>query len=272
MARIILAGGITFYVSPSGLDTNSGLTVALPWLTIQHALNTILTNYDLAGNTAIIQCADSGGTPYAACSLMAPFTGGGVVVLQGDVAFPQYCRITTASPGAITVSNGAQLFVNGFDLVNTVGNGLFAQLGGYINIIGPMAFDAVASDQMHAETQGVIEISTGTPGYLITGGGKAHFGAALNGTILFSEEPCPVTISNTPAFSVGFCHIQDNGVLYANANTGLGPTFGGSGCTAGTKRYYVTCNGVIDTELLHSDPYFPGGAAGFTSSGGQYFA
>lgn len=268
-ARIFLSGPTTFYVSPSGLDTNTGLTALSPWLTFQHAINTLVAIYDFAGYTATISGADTAGSPYAGFIISQSFTGGGNLQIEGNTTTPTNCVISEPTAnGAIISTNGVQFSIRGFQIKATVGNGIFAQLNSTIVINGKMDFGACGGDQIHSETHGQVYLSMGSAGYTISGGGTAHYGVALGGGIICSETTTPVTLSGTPVYSVAFVHATQCGVLYTNATSGYGPTFTGA-ASAGTRRYYISALGVVETETV-SDPYFPGGTAGLTEQNGCY--
>ena len=54
----VLTNQTTFFVSPNGLDSNNGLTENTPWKDLQFAYNQVQNNYDLRGQTVILQLAE----------------------------------------------------------------------------------------------------------------------------------------------------------------------------------------------------------------------
>lgn len=81
---LLMAGAVsanTFYVATTGFDTNPG-SQALPWRTIQHAVNTIAP-----GDTIIVQPGS-----YAGCRIGNSGTAGAV------------CTLKASSPGAVLIN------------------------------------------------------------------------------------------------------------------------------------------------------------------------
>lgn len=52
-ARTLLTANMNFYVSALGSDSNPG-TLALPWATLQHAMNILASQYDFGGQNATV--------------------------------------------------------------------------------------------------------------------------------------------------------------------------------------------------------------------------
>src|SRR5471030_2501257 len=72
LGRILLTANATFFVSPTGNDSNNGLTTGTAFLTIQGAINALASGYDLCGFAVTVSVA--AGT-YAGFSVVGPFTG-----------------------------------------------------------------------------------------------------------------------------------------------------------------------------------------------------
>ena len=250
--RIKLSTNTSYYVATTGNDFNAG-TSGSPWLTIQHAINYLQTNVDLAGLTATINVAD--GTYTGGASVIAPFTGGGLVQLVGNVTTPGNCIISTTSAPGILVENSA-LTVSGFKLQTTTsGNCLQAGLGGLIFINGAMNFAGCAGIHLLAQETGYINI---TSNYTVSGSANNHWYGETGRLNCVSQT---VTLTGTPAFSSAFALVADCGVIVCNADTFTGSATG--------VRYIATSNGVINTGAGGST-YLPGNSGGSTSAGGQY--
>ncbi len=259
-ARVTLAANTTYYVATTGNDSNSGASSS-PWLTIQRAINYLLTSVDLNGYNVTISVAN--GTYTTPVIVNAPFVGAGSgtgVTLQGNTSTPSSCIISTTAASGISAQNGAFINVAGFQLQTTTsGHALFSEYFSRINISGNCNFGAVASlyNHIHCSDHGRVDITTS---YSISGNAANHYlSNACSGIVIFGGVTC--TLSGTPAFSNAFTTASNVAIVQANA-----ATFSGS---ATGSRYAATANGVIQTGGSGAS-YFPGSSAGSTATGGQY--
>lgn len=255
--RLRLTGNTSFYVATTGNNSNPG-TVGLPWLTIQHAIDYLLDNVDLAGFVATINVAD--GTYTDPVIVDAPFTGGGSVQLIGNTTTPANCIISTTSANAIAASNGAYISVGGFKLQTTTsGHGIQAFSGGHVIISGNMNFGTVAAAYRHVDLSNLAQVDFNA-NYTISGNAQCHIGMLQNSVVNLNGS-ITVTLTGTPAFSSQF--VNANGLCFVYA---VGITFTGA---ATGSRYNVAQNGVINTDGGGAN-YFPGNSVGTSSTGGQY--
>ena len=252
--RVRLAANTVIYVSTTGSDTNNGLTSGTPFLTIQHAVNVALQNYDLNGFTLTIQLAD--GTYSTNTSLSYPPIGNGQIVIQGNAATPTNVVISTASTDCFTISGAARVFLKNMRLqTSTSGNGINANGGAQVTFSG-IDFFNIATNHINAYNCANI---AAVGNYTISGSALAHMQAQQNGVI--SVISFGITISNSPNFSQ-FAGAFSNGSIIANSNSYSGGSATGS-------RYNVNLNGVIYTGAAGAS-YFPGNTSGTASTGGQY--
>ena len=159
--RSVLNANINYYVATTGNDSNSGLSIGTPFLTIQKAINVILNTLDLGGYTAIINVAD--GTYTGALTVSTAFTGAGSVQLIGNLTTPTNCIISTTSNNCLTVSGGGIISVGGFKTITaTSGIHLLATFGGTINLIGKWNFGASPAGfgHMFSHSSSLISISS----------------------------------------------------------------------------------------------------------------
>jgi hypothetical protein len=244
----------TYYVSPTGSDSNNGLTSGTPFATIQKAINTVasidLTTYDVT-----IQLAD--GTYTGAAVINGTWVGSGTVTIKGNAGAPANVLLSTGTATAIQAYNGAAVTVQDLKITTIGGsaNGLLASNGASIQFTN-LNFGAIGLAQVRAEDGAVITV---IGNYQITGGATYHYNATAG---IIRCQSRAITISNTPAFSNTYAFAQMNGTLIANTCT-----FSGTGATG--TRYNVTGNSVIFTNSGGAT-YFPGSVAGTTSAGGQY--
>lgn len=255
--RTRLTANTAYYVATTGNDANPG-TAALPWLTIQKAINYVYQNIDTAGYSITINVAD--GTYTGAVSINGALVGNGVLSLTGNIVTPTNCVISVTNNACISVTGGASLILGGFKLTSiTNGNLLICQSAATVNVSGLMNYGPVAganNAQIIAQSGGLVTINAN---YTISGGGAAHFNANALSEILVN---CPtVTLSGTPAFT-----------NFALASFGLIVVIAGTTAFSGAatgSRYSVQLNGVIQTQGGGAT-YLPGNAAGSLLTGGQY--
>lgn len=248
--RTRLLADRSYYVRTDGADTNSGRanTAGGAFLTIQKAVDVVADTLDLGGRTVTIQVED--GTYAGAVSVTAPFTGDGTVILLGDTTTPSNVVMTNVVP--VTSSQGARLRVQGirFAHASQVAS-LFAQYGGYIEF-SLCEFGAVLGCHLGANYGGRI-VAIGN--YAITGGGQAHIHCNYKGDVAMGAVT--VTITNTPAFSLGFVALRES-----SART-ITTTFSGS---ATGKRFYMHYNSTLDTNNA-ARTYLPGDTHGIQKGG-----
>lgn len=256
LGRIKLTANTTFYVATTGNDsTGTGLVVGSPWLTVQHAINVLLANYDLAGFTATISVAD--GTYTSPVAISAPFTGAGSVNIVGNTGTPSNVLFSTTSASAVTVSNGAVIGLSGVKLQTTTsGSGVFALNGGKILCNGPLVFGACSAAHIFADVLSTITISAN---YTINGAAPIHWWSE-DSSVIFARA-LTVTLAGTPAFSSQFALARTVSAIHCDGNTF-------SGSATGT-RYEADANGVIQTAAAGAT-YLPGSTSGATATGGQY--
>lgn len=248
----------TYFVSPTGNDSNNGLTAGSAFLTGQRAIN-VVSALDISTFNVTIQFA--AGTYTGSIVANGPWLGSGIVTLLGDTFTPSNCLIavSTASTSAIVCQNGATLTVNGFKITCT-GAGAVASIKATSNsmiTVGVLDFGA-SNRQVQAGVASTV-LFPGGGGYNITGSANTHWFASSGGAIV--AEGVSIFLSGTPAFSNAFCDSSNNGTCFVDGNT-----FTGSGATG--KRYN-TDSGIIFTGAAGAT-YLPGNVAGTAVNGGQY--
>ncbi len=256
--REALTANRTYYVRTDGSNSNNGLsnTSGGAFLTIQKAIDTVL-KLDLGGYAVTIQVG--AGTYTAGAAVTMPFVGG-LVTLTGDTTTPTNVVISTTASDAINVTNGAVLFVQGFQLKTTTSGACIKVDGGsVVRLSGKMDFNVCnASSGWHifAANGAVIYIETN---YVISGGADKHW-LATDGAILQMPAARTITLTGTPAFTQ-FAYASRLGLMQV-----WSATFSGS---ATGSRYVIDTNSVIFTNLGGAS-FLPGNAAGAVASGGQY--
>jgi hypothetical protein len=246
----------TYYVSTTGSDSATGLSVSTPFLTIQKAIQVISDTLSIDdAATVTIQLANGVYTLASGVTLY-PIVGGGSVVLQGDTATPGNVILTSAA--AITQQFLAQTrsnyTVQGFRLQATGNTPMaFYANGGRLKI-GNIEFNTGLGTHLKTGNGGYIETIAA---YTILGSTANHVIAENNSVVIFGST---ATASGVPIFST-FAVAQYLGLIVATTGTF-------SGSVQGT-RYSANANAVINTNGRGAN-VFPGNAAGVTNNGGQY--
>lgn len=244
-ARELLTANRTYYVATTGNDSNDGLTVGAPFLTVQKAVNTAC-GLDLSIYSVTIQCAD--GT-YDGAIFLKPYLGTGPITIQGNTG---NSSAVILNHSATTV--GANSFSGRWDVkyvkITSGGNGVLSNLGSKV-FVDSVVFGACAGYHM-AAIQGAIVVSGN---YTINGAAAAHWYVTGGGSITCSSKT--ITISGTPAFTY-FAQSTQLGFMSVGGNTYSGSATG--------ARYIANLNAVIDSGATT----LPGNVAGSTATGGQY--
>lgn len=256
-ARERVSSNRTYYVATTGSDSNTGLSVGVPFLTIHKALQVIADTLSIdEGVTVTVQVA-TGTYTLAAVLELPPFVGAGAVVVQGDTGTPGNVIITSS---ALSVQIQA-LFqydytVQGFRMQASAGTpiALFAN-GGYIKF-GHMEFNSGLLAHVYATLNGK---AIATNNYAVQANATYHFVADKHGVVDIVSRN--ITVSGTPAFAGVFALSQHVGIIRS-----VNSTYSGS---ATGQRYLAQMNGVINVEGGGAN-VFPGNVAGATATGGQY--
>lgn len=261
-----LTGPLNLYVSPTGSDTNNGLTPTTAFATPQAAWNYVMSRLDLGANSVTVHLADGTYPPLNCLGSPVGATSGAQVVFVGDQASPGSVVLSNPNGnGAVYASNGAQITLEYLRVqcagtggeYNANGTGIIANSGGYVGIVG-VDFGTCQSGHMVALAGGAIS-TAGNP-YTISGNAPFHAHSNFSGGGL-SLADSAVTLYNTPTFSTAFALADECGSMNV-----WGMTFSGA---AHGPRYAANSNGIIQTRGAGPN-YFPGDVAGSVSTGGQY--
>lgn len=257
-----LAANRTYYVRTDGNNGNSGLanTSGGAFLTLQKAYDTV-AGLDLNGYTVTIMVAD--GTYTAGLLISSPWTGGGAVVIEGNVATPANVLLNCAASACLSVTATLQgtLLIRGFKLVSTGGasTGLNHAGVGVMNFSN-IEFGACSSWHIAAAASGARIVAVGS--YKISNAAAAHILSLNYGIVQITGAT--VTLTGTPAWGVACVYATRAGMVIAEV-----VTFSGSATGA---RYAIDSNSVVYTGGGGSN-YFPGnsaGSGGATPGGGVY--
>lgn len=250
-SRVTLTATRNYYVSPTGSNSNNGLSAGAPFLTLQKAVDEAY-KLDCSIHNININLAD--GT-YAGAEIHRPLLGGGTLYIIGNVTTPANVVITSG----VVATNYSSVSVTGvrFLIGASYVDALTAR-GGANLIVGKVDFgpqDATADHILVNETGSIIFAQD----YTISGGARRHL--SMSGAVTANGVNRTITLTGTPAFGVDFFYIA-NGAAAAFWN----PTFSGS---ATGRRYTINTAAVVN---LYGKPttFLPGDVAGVTASGGVY--
>ena len=267
LARIRLYTTLNLYVSATGNDTtNNGLTVGAPFLTMQKAWNLLVSSYDLNGFSANINVANGAYTsPTIFQGALVGVGGGNGVNLVGNITTPASVSVTTVNAHGFTISNGAALNIAGFAMtasgtvgtLGAIGAGCILVSQGNVSITGNMLFGSATSSHIYCVNAGLVNCYGVS--YTINGGGLSHF--QTSGNAVVNSVGCPITLTGSPAFSIGFAQTALGSTIQVSADTFTG--------TATGPRYNANLNGIINT-FGAGVSYLPGNAVGVVAAGGQY--
>lgn len=259
--RELLTEDRTYYVSPIGDDSNSGLAPGEPFLTIQQAADTIVYTLDLGGNNVTVQVAD--GSYTAGAGVFAPVAGGGgLFLIQGNTSSPANVIISTTDDYCFVGEDFADFRISGMEL-RCGGSGGFAAVAAFNNSvirIGDSIRFGQSTNNHHIQSSASSLVYIGSD-YSIVGGASFHYHAFSFGVIACGKT---VTLSGSPAFNyfayleaLGYLQIS-NGSVYTGVATG--------------RRYNVDSNATIflESALSPLSTFFPGDQSGIISSGGIY--
>lgn len=259
--RMTLTANTTFYVATTGNDSNSGLLVGSPWLTLSHAAAFIQNSVDFNGKTVTIQIAD--GTYNGTQVLFYGNCPGQVTPIQirGNLVDTEHDAVIlnlTTNNTVLTASAGASLNVQGVKLTSSGGLnacGAVALLGGTIRLDN-VNYGACTQAHMLADVGGYI----GSGNAYVTGGAGYH-ALARNGGATIVLQNATETLVGTPAFTI-YVGAYLTGVINC-------PAYAFTGSATG-KRYEGQGNTVMSGTGVDVN-YFPGNSAGTSTNGAEYY-
>lgn len=264
--REILMADRTYYVSTAGEDTNSGITVDTPFLTIQHAIDTITDELDIRNYNVTIQLIE-GADPAIGFAVVDDIqllsaVGNGSITILGDPDNPFSIPIsgsTTCNNIFNCSQNNTKYIINGVKITNstTGGNGIYVERG-YVELKN-IEFSTVEGNHLESTLGGEIKISSG---YTISGGATKHLYSHLGSKIeITANSAITITLTGDPAFT-HFAYANILGIISFTNSSNV--TISG---TATGIIYYANANSVIWTETLT----LPGDTAGSVENGGYYY-
>jgi hypothetical protein len=257
-----------FINAGTGSNSNDGLTSSTPFVDMTFAYSLVQNSFDI--NSKVITFSVANGT-YPQTTISGPLVGTSSptnltrtvlpVLFVGNPGSPSSVIISSSLTfGAVQVMYGAVANFNGFQIVNSASNSLFAHFNSVIQMQN-IVFPAIGAFNHITSEFGADIVIFGN--YTISGGAGCHMITSNQGQIETNGAITPVvTLTGTPNFSSAFACVQYPGII-----TIQGPiTYSGAATGA---RYGVGTNGaIVGTGGVAG--FFPGNSAGTTSNGGQY--
>lgn len=241
-----LTANRTYYVSNAGSNSNNGLTVGSPFLTIQFAIDTVAA-LDISIYNVTISVAN--GT-YSTAVVTGPWLGSGSVTLTGNTGSP-----SSVVAGQITVTTGGRLFLGGFRTPS-----IYSTISSQITVTGAMDYSAGGFAQILADNYGTITIGASSN----ISGASNSFMLANGGRITATSQT--VTTTGSIAMAVAFAWSTRLGAVVADSMN-----FAGATCTG--SRYRIDTGSIIFVNGAGAT-YFPGNAAGTggTTAGAGFYS
>jgi hypothetical protein len=260
-----LTGSTTFYVAPTGNNSNTGVS-ASPFATVTYAYSNLVNRYNLNGHNVYISVENGSYTESIVIAGSPDGVSTNSVSIVGNNSNPATVTFAPSSGAGISISNGANVNISGFSVQSANSSGVLVQSASAQ--IGNMAFGSCTSG-FHAQAGGAGSYITFNAPCFITAPAKCHLLCGSGGAIELYNTAGPITISGgTLNFPQGFAVATSTGTI----NVFPGFTYvvaGGSSVTG--PEYVVEFNGVITTNGGGTN-FFPGSSAGTSSTGGQYGA
>jgi hypothetical protein len=249
---------LIIYVSPSGSDSNSGLTPFDPVLTLVRATRIVHDTYFTTnGQVITIKLAD--GT-YTASTECLPVHGNGVVRILGNSVNPANVLLTTGSSSTLLFATPCRYLLAGCEVRCSTGSGtacVVARQMAYVQIGTGMIFGptSASSDHINATDQGIV---SAVGNYSINGGCRYHYHANYDGLIKANGITCTVTSSVSMtrfARAIVAGTIESFSSTYVNRNNVSTSAFNADiyensviNCQGGTTANYFPGNGGPDAN------------------------
>lgn len=260
MLREKLTANRTYYVATTGLDTNTGLAVGTPFLTIQKAID-VAAGLDSGIFSVTINVAN--GT-YTGNMVLKTMVGGGAIFITGNTASPTSCIISVTSGFPVQMQGVRTNYtLSGFHL-KAVSAGYCCVLASQLSVLtlSAIRFEGETHIKATYSAQVVHSVSANSS---VAGNFNIHIYADTQGTV--SEAGFAgansFTIVGTPVILQGWVFALQGAFVITNGNTYAGGT-----CTG--PRYYVASMSYCYTGTSGSATYLPGSTAGSTASNGLY--
>lgn len=251
----IITSNKDIYVSPTGSDSNNGLSPATALLTLQAAVN-LAYSYGPISFTVTIHAADS----LTYNSAIGPNRPGPSIAFIGNAGTPANVQINGGASNCVSISGPNTATITGFTVTNTGVSvpAILASGGATVTCAGNRSLSCGGS--VFQAVQATMVCGSHT----FAGDAKEAW-VATAGANLSLNASAVYTFSTALTFSTATAQSSSGGSLQVSSST---PSFVNPGNVTGS-RYFADLNGIINT-LGGGANFFPGTIAGTTQTGGQY--
>jgi hypothetical protein len=237
----------TYYVRTDGDDNNSGLedSAGGAFLTIQKAVDTI---YGLDWSIYDVTISVGDGTYEDPVVVLGPNPGSGIFSIVGNVTTPSDALIDITGDIPFTFGGMAVVEMAGFKLQSTGESGIKISEESSLTLVDLMDFGEVSGGSGHIRIDGGrLKVVSD---YTISGSATIHLNLQYNAIGTAILEDAEITLTGTPAFSIAFCFVRHNSVVFLDSVSFTGSATG--------TRYSVQSGSVISA----GGATLPGNAAG----------
>lgn len=260
--RELLTADRTYYVHPTGSNSNDGLTSTNAFQTIQYAID-LVSGLDMGINSTTIQLTNEAYTGSLTVNgllssnkyplkIIGDETAPRNTIIKGDAGAVTF---TLNNPSSTVVLAGVEL--QG-DVAGSHLTGITTGATLYFNNIS-FGYCIPLGRQLAAYGHAKILLSGSRGNYFITTGSNIHIYTTQNSIVQATNTR--VTMSSGVGYAHAYIVAALGGVAQYNANTFSGSATG--------QRYNVSSNAVVFIGAA-GETYLPGNIAGATGSGGQY--
>lgn len=246
-----LSANLTYYVSPTGDDTNDGASTTTAFKSIEKAVN-VASAIDLNGYGITIKLLD--GTYETGARLRPYKSGGGGIVIEGNYNTPENVTISTLGQAFIAEGTGADYSFYGFRIAAS--RTIFECSHGASFTLGKLIISYSPHYQLNAHHRGSIYVKDDC---VIESGASVHARAADYG--LIEESRVVILLQNSPNYSSAYIEVERFGLVNLEYATYNGAATG--------KRFNASSASIIYTQSDDLN-YIPGSIAGTVQSGALY--
>lgn len=246
-----VSGGLT---CQAGSDSNNGLSVSTPFLTLQHAYNVITETVDTAQYSVTINLAHGSSTNYdLVCNLGAPL-GANTLIVAGDSSAITAVTVTDPNSGyGLQAQRNCRITYNNIVFADSAGASALGHIlvnGGQFSYTNLNFGGMTVGTDMSVTASGNI-IASG--GLTVTGGAPTLLSVVGPGSMNFGNFHIAMATASMN-FSSEVALIADGGEIIASPST-----FNGAGLASVTGSRCLM-SGVSSTSSGDVNSIYPGNA------------
>lgn len=245
----------TYYVATTGSDSNNGLTVGTPFLTVQKAIDVCASTLDFGGYTVTVSVAAG--------------TYSGQITYKAMVGMASYNGFAIQGAGTTTIFNyaGTVVIASGPNILGTLRNCLVAPGSSHVGVnLSVRSFLNLDGVNFGACVY-FMAVSSGAALRIASNWGfqaSATVGIfASTNAVVMAEGFGTCTITNSPSFANAFLYAENGAAIRINGNTWSGAATGG--------KYNITNNSTVFVNGA-GDNYLPGTAGNYSKTNGATYA